>query len=191
MSKKIMKKPVTRKISCGAMLYTYNEQNEIGIILGSELVPQNNKLMWYPFKGVVEKGETFEETALREISEETNKLFTPDSIKLDYSKENTNIGADHIFIKTYKLGLLFAPFSIVEQYNSMDEKEKTAEKTSLKFFKLSDVEDEREISYTVKHCIRFYSSRLKKLSFNFNKVDKTVEVKIPSKSYFQCLEESD
>lgn len=53
--------------SCGAVIYRYNEKNEPRILL----VKNHNGKCWTFPKGHIENGEKEEETALREIMEET------------------------------------------------------------------------------------------------------------------------
>lgn len=53
--------------SCGAVIYRYNERNEVRILL----VKNHNGKCWTFPKGHIESGENEEETAVREIKEET------------------------------------------------------------------------------------------------------------------------
>ena len=53
--------------SCGAVIYRYNEKDEARILL----VKNHNGKCWTFPKGHIESGEKEEETALREIMEET------------------------------------------------------------------------------------------------------------------------
>ena len=53
--------------SCGAVVYRINEKNEVRVLL----VKNHNGKCWTFPKGHIERGETEEQTALREIKEET------------------------------------------------------------------------------------------------------------------------
>ena len=97
------------KVSCGAILYTFDHNNNIGIILGLE------SCGWLPFKGRNEFNETYEETAIREIYEETCGVVKLDTISLDHKFVSKN--------KTYYIGLIHVSYNFIDQFNIKLEKE--------------------------------------------------------------------
>jgi len=111
--------------SCGALFYTFNEENELGIILGKEY---DN---YTPCKGKMEHGEIAEESAIREIAEESNNIVVLDGIDLYFTQKKCK--------KTYYFGLCYVPFLFIEYYNENKERVKEAEKDHFSFFKIEDV----------------------------------------------------
>lgn len=119
--------------SCGAVLYTiYN--NKVYFVLGKE------RGDWFPFKGKCEKGETYEQAAVREIEEETCNLIkvNPDDIDLNCTFSTSR--------KYYHIGLVFVPYTFIKEFpikrKTMTD-EKCLEKTHIKMF---DV-DKLNVSY--------------------------------------------
>ena len=140
--------------SCGALLFSFDKYNNIGVILGSE----DNNGFWFNFKGCNELGETFEETAIREVKEETCGLVLPSNIKLD-----------HVFstkTKTYHIGLLEVSYDIIEKFNIYHKTNIcSCEKKELKFFKLKDIFD-NFIHNTTRASIFYYWNHLFFNQFN-------------------------
>jgi ADP-ribose pyrophosphatase YjhB (NUDIX family) len=137
------------KNSCGAIFYTFNPNNNIGVILGLE------QGEWLPFKGCNENGESFMETAIREIKEETCGLV-----------EISNISLDHKFTskrKHYYIGICEVPFDIIEKFNIIRKNEKRKEyieKEELKFFNLDTVLDCKEVHNISKASINYFMNKL-------------------------------
>ena len=137
------------KNSCGAILYTYNEFGEFGIILGLE------GDHWLPFKGCSNFNETFEQAAIREIREETCNLVHIDNIKLD-----------HIFMskrKTYHIGLCYAPYDIIYKFDRVKklyDDYSYKEKDKIKFFPFKNLLENRDIHVLTKLSIEFYWDKL-------------------------------
>jgi hypothetical protein len=144
-------------LSCGAILYAYNLKGELGVILGDEA--RNSIVSYLPFKGGVEKGETPEEAAIREIEEETCGL-----IKL------TNIVLEHKFTtkrKEYHIGLIEVPYSIIDQFNKIiktEDKTHFKEKRQIKFFLQKDLYRNPEIHPITKASLVFYKNKLDALA---------------------------
>jgi hypothetical protein len=120
-----------KKHSCGAILYTVCDNN-IYIILGKEGDG------WFPFKGTHEKNETYEQTAIREVEEETCKAVILSNITLDCNYSTKR--------KYYHLGIARVDPKILQTFN--DNKyflfdKKYLEKTELKFFSLKDIKKEK------------------------------------------------
>jgi 8-oxo-dGTP pyrophosphatase MutT (NUDIX family) len=144
------------KHSCGALLYSYHPKtNAIGVILGIE----NNH--WMPFKGCTKPNETFEETAKREVYEETCKLVHVENIVLENHFSSKN--------KHYHIGLVYADYSIIDKFK--EECTKTdvkdyLEKKEIRFFSLYDLLGENPLynlhSLTLV-SIEFYKDKLLQL----------------------------
>jgi ADP-ribose pyrophosphatase YjhB (NUDIX family) len=134
--------------SCGALFYTYNDKNELGIILGKE---RNN---YTPCKGRMEPGEIAEESAIREIAEESNNMIILDELDLYFASGSSK--------KTHFLGLCYVPFTFIEQYNSSSKRIKEAEKDNFRFFRVDDIlsyrYDVRLVPRYVVDATRFYES---------------------------------
>lgn len=116
------------KISCGALFYTYNEKNQLGIILGLE------RGGWLPFKGCNEVNETYEQTAIREVAEETCFLISLPNISLDHTFSS--------HIKIYKIGLCYVPFEFIAEFARVrqhEQREKSKEKYEVKFFPIKTI----------------------------------------------------
>jgi len=141
------------KHSCGAILYTYDLYGKLGIILGME----NN--VWLPFKGSCEYGETKEETAIREIYEETCKLVQIDHIQLTHKFSSKH--------KHYHIGLCQVPYDIIHLFAIKRKKEtnkKYTEKTKIRCFTLDELRTDKNIHNITKASIRFYWNDLIQLS---------------------------
>lgn len=138
------------KNSCGAILYTFDPEGRIGVVLGAEGSEE-----WLPFKGCNEEGETFEQTAIREIREETCGLVTLDSISLD-----------HVFTtkhKIYRIGLCQVDYSIIEQFEKVRRSEcrkEFREKQEIKFFPLETVFVKQKVHSISRASIKFYWDKL-------------------------------
>lgn len=91
------------KISCGGVLFTI-VNGKVYIVLGKE------RGKYYHYKGGVERGETYEEAAIREIYEETGGLVKLDRIVLDCRTVKTKN-------KHYILGLIEIDPTIVKRFN--------------------------------------------------------------------------
>lgn len=143
------------KISCGAILYTYNENKELGIILGLE------RQGWFPFKGCMKTGETYLQTAIREICEETCGLLkvTDKDFIHDWHTFETKR-------KEYHISLLYAPYSIIEEFKKKREEEDRAEfveKDCIRFFPFHDKILTENIHNITKISILYYWNILCKL----------------------------
>jgi len=137
------------KTSCGAVFYTYNPNGELGIILGLEGTE------WLPFKGCNEEGENFEETAIREIREETCGLVNLTSICLDHKFTSKR--------KHYCIGLCEAPFDIIDKFPTMrcvESRAEYKEKKKLKFFHIDFVLSNSSVHNISKASIKYYWDKL-------------------------------
>jgi 8-oxo-dGTP pyrophosphatase MutT (NUDIX family) len=147
-----------KKHSCGALLYTiYN--NKIFIALGKE------DGEWYPFKGVVDNDETFEETAIREVDEETCHAVVVKSIKLECKYATKR--------KHYHIGLILVSPTLIEHFNINRCKEvecKYLEKSEIKFFSLNDIRRKRLHRITIIPIIFYWNFLLKKQNMLNNKL---------------------
>lgn len=139
--------------SCGALFYTISPTGVIGVILGDE--SRKGTPEWLPFKGCVENNETYEETAKREIKEESGGLIVVDNIKLE-----------HIFStkrKTYHIGLVKVPYCIIEKYNSrrhLETRNEYTEKKELKFFPIDEVLLDYTVHSISRASIKYYWQRI-------------------------------
>jgi ADP-ribose pyrophosphatase YjhB (NUDIX family) len=177
--------------SCGAIFYTYNPDGVLGIILGEE----GNK--WFPFKGCVKKGETFEETAKREIKEETCGLVCVDNIKLEHRFSSKR--------KNYYIGLCYVPYSIIKEFENIIQLEtriEYKEKKRLKFFPVDVfILYNNDIHSITKSSIEFYWDKLMQLnnkniyyemtryhgvSFNYKQNKKTINSCKPLHNISAC-----
>jgi ADP-ribose pyrophosphatase YjhB (NUDIX family) len=141
------------KQSCGAIFYTFDKNGEIGIILGDE--SHVSAASWLPFKGSSEKGETYEQTAIREIYEETCGLIKLQSIQLEH-----RFSTKH---KEYRIGLVEVPIEIIEQFDECKKREarkEFLEKKTIKFFPLKSVLSTPDVHIISKASILFYKDRL-------------------------------
>lgn len=148
------------KNSCGALFYTFDPNGNIGIVLGLE------QGEWLPFKGCNEEGETFMETAIREIQEETCGLVKIQNITLDHKFTSKR--------KHYYIGICEVPYDIIEQFNLIRQNEKRKEymeKEELKFFNLDTIMQCKEIHNISKASINYFMNKLLLL----NTKDKPIE----------------
>jgi ADP-ribose pyrophosphatase YjhB (NUDIX family) len=139
--------------SCGAIFYAFGPDNTLGIILGDENRSQEDG--WLPFKGGVQPGETLEETATREIFEETCGLVYIENISLDHKFSTKR--------KEYHIGLCEVPYDIIEQFNTAIKKEIRTdflEKRSLRFFKYPDILTYPYVHNISKASVLFYKNKL-------------------------------
>ena len=155
------------KHSCGALLFTRDKNNQLGVILGLE------DDEWLPFKGCNESNETYEETAIREILEETCGLIQITNISLEHRLTSKR--------KHYKIGLVLVDYDICDKFpkarNIENLQEAYYEKKKIKFFPLDDVLYS-EVHNLSKASIRYYwnmmqsnilpidNCRCRKLSFD-------------------------
>ncbi len=122
-----------KKNSCGAILYTIKD-DKVHIILGKE------SRDWFPFKGVCEQNETFEQAAIREIEEETCKLVKVNDINLNCRYAS--------YRKNYHIGLIYVDKSFVKRFYHVKKKliqnketeEKYLEKNHIKMFSLEELD---------------------------------------------------
>jgi ADP-ribose pyrophosphatase YjhB (NUDIX family) len=155
---------MTMRHSCGAILYTYDPNGDLGIILGME------GTHWLPFKGGCEGDETIEETAVREIYEETCGLV-----------HVTKISLDHVFNskhKHYHIGLYEVPYDIIRQFPKK-RKEATEkrfmEKQSVKFFPLTGLRCNKNIHSITRASIKFFWDQFIVLANNRQIIQKAGE----------------
>jgi hypothetical protein len=137
------------KRSCGGIPYGWRD-GEFGIILGLE------SGHWLPLKGGRKKGESREETALREIYEESCGLISLRSISLDHRFSSR--------YKKYAIGLtpvaveeLLADFPTRLMAETRDD---FREKQALKFFPLQGLLECPEIHNLSKASIRYFWDEL-------------------------------
>ncbi len=153
--------------SCGSILYTvYN--NKIYVVLGQEHDD------WFPFKGKCEKGETYEQAAVREIEEETCKLIklSPNDVKLECEFSTSR--------KHYHIGLNFVPYTFIGEFYEMRKntnEKKCLEKTNIKMFDLEKLNQFLFHDVTL-IPLKFYYPFLKKLQ---NKIDNILSSELPVK----------
>jgi len=162
-----------KKISCGAILYSFHPQtNRIGLILGYE----GNG--WYPFKGGKDKGESDKEAAKREIYEETCGLVKPIDVDLQCYFSTKS--------KVYKLGLVYAPYEFISEFTIERAKHTSgsfAEKKEVRFFPLNIINRNSDLPYITKRTINHYRQELGNL-------DALGPPKIKSHSSASCQEDA-
>jgi len=137
------------KTSCGALLYTYNPAGSIGIILGCE------NGLWLPFKGCTEDNETYEQTAIREVEEETCGVVKLNSINLEHKFASKR--------KQYYIGLSLVDYGVIDRFNESIKNESRAshcEKKELQFFDLKSVLSDTRIHNITKASIKYYWNKL-------------------------------
>ena len=147
----------TLPLSCGAILYAFNHNGDLGIILGDEY--RDASVSYLPFKGGVESGETPEQAAIREIDEETCGLVKLNSIELDHKFTTKR--------KEYHIGLVEVPFDIVEQFNELVKSEQRAkykEKRNIKFFLIKELYRNHEIHPITKSSLLYYKNKLEAIA---------------------------
>ena len=153
------------KISCGAVLYTIINKR-VYLVLGKEY--EN----YYHYKGGCHSNETFEETAIREIYEETMGLVKLDNIILDCRNTITKN-------KRYILGLVYIEPIIIHQFNERKKLGNTCfpecfnEKDDMKLFSLECIFNLDLPKPTIKPILFYYKKLYniqKKLIYNNNKI---------------------
>lgn len=137
------------KHSCGAILYSFDSKGRLGIILGLE------GRCWFPFKGCKDKGETYEQAAIREIYEETCGLVKINGINLEHEFSSKN--------KHYHIGLVYVSYDFIKKFDEirchMVEKQ-FLEKTRVKFFPLNEIHCFQRIHSLTLVSIRFFWNKL-------------------------------
>lgn len=121
-----------KKHSCGALIFTLYK-NEIHIVLGME------KNEWFPFKGTREANESLNDTAIREIYEETCGIVNLDDIYLDCNYSTKR--------KYYHIGLVFVNINVLKKFYKQRNKYKLnstdngafLEKTCIKLFNINEL----------------------------------------------------
>ncbi len=157
--------------SCGALFFTVDPKGTRGVILGKE----NDK--YFVFKGCPSEEEIkkygadqltlFRVTAQREILEETCGLINIDyrKLKLEHTFKKKNDDGD----KIYHIALVYVPYTFI---NDFEEKRKVSshlpsqylEKTTVKFFPLSEIKKSKEIHQLTKRSIYFYLGKMNSAS---------------------------
>jgi hypothetical protein len=140
-------------LSCGAILYAFNPDGELGVILGDEYRGVN--VSYLPFKGGVEEGETPEQAAIREVDEETCGLVKLDRINLEHKFTTKR--------KEYHIGLAEVPYNIVELFGDtvkMEQRATYKEKRNIKFFLIKELYRNHEIHPITKSSLLYYKNKL-------------------------------
>lgn len=140
------------KSSCGALFYAYDPAGKLGIILGLE------GKKWLPFKGCNEPGESLEQTAIREIREETCGLIDISHIDLEHQFTSKR--------KHYYIGLCEVPYDCIQLFEDLrvdEERNEYLEKKKLKFFPFDEVLYDDLVHNITKASIRYYWNHLKRL----------------------------
>lgn len=150
----------TLKNSCGAILYAYNKDGILGVILGEE---DRGVGDWLPFKGCNENNETYEETAAREIKEETCGVVDihPSKIILNHKFASKR--------KNYYIALCEVDYSMIDAFyiaRLSENRKEFKEKKNIKFFPLDNVLDDVSVHSLSRASIRYYWNQLKGLSHN-------------------------
>lgn len=141
------------KKSCGAILYAFNPEGKLGVILGEESHSREEE--WLPFKGGCQEDETLEQAAIREIFEETCGLILLDSITLHHKFSTKR--------KEYHIGLVEVPYELLDTFIEAlkhETRENFIEKRKLKFFLFPDVLKEPTVHNISKSSILFYKDTL-------------------------------
>lgn len=163
------------KHSCGAILYSYDTNGNLGIILGME------GWEWFPFKGCMAFGETFEETAIREIYEETCGLVSLQTIFLEH-----HFNSKH---KHYHIGLVPVDYSLIDKFNQRiktEERMEFLEKKCIKFFTIDELKI-CNLHQITKASINFFWDKLLLLSKNkCHTLDENLHVRNRSITYNMC-----
>jgi len=152
------------KHSCGAILYAYDPNGDLGIILGME------GTHWLPFKGGCEGDETFEDAAVREIYEETCKLVPVKGIDLEH-----NFSTKH---KHYHIGIHQVPYDIIKRFpkaRKSETEKKYMEKQCIKFFPIGDLLGNKRIHSISRASIEYFWTQFIMLASNRQVVQKDGE----------------
>ena len=153
--------------SCGALLYAFDVNGQVGVILGLE------DKHWFVFKGCPEPDEDIKSAAIREVYEETNKLVKLESIEITYIRKTNH--------KEYHIGLCEVPYSIVDAFNSLDKSgldAKYVEKKELRFFTIDEALFNSKVHNITKDTIIRYMDNLQLL----NKYKSSVSCKMRRQS---------
>jgi len=145
-----------KKESCGAIFYSFDDDQRIGIILGLE----GNH--WLPFKGCKEENETAEDAAMREIREETCDLVKLNHIDLEHQFSTR--------YKNYRIGLCQVPYNIVKLFDCVNKRYKDyeyKEKLKLKFFTLDEIFEDNQVHFLSRLSVRHYWTKLLSISKEF------------------------
>ncbi len=151
------------KVSCGAILYTFNPKGEFGLLLGLE---KNN---WLPFKGCNEENETYEQTAIREIYEETAGILKLENIELKHQFQTRK--------KEYRIGISYGRYSLIEEFSSKIKDnlgDKFKEKEKIKFFKFSGIKDDTSIHHLTMNSILYFWEELNNIMSKTKLFDFTI-----------------
>jgi hypothetical protein len=146
------------RTSCGALFYSYDTLGNLGIVLGLE------GYEWLPFKGCNEENETLEQTAIREINEETCGLVNITMINLEHNFTSKR--------KNYHIGLCEVPYEIINNFANVIQTEKRAaykEKKKLKFFDLYAILQDKSVHNITKASVRYFWTKLIELDRSCNK----------------------
>jgi hypothetical protein len=142
------------KVSCGGLLYAFDSDGDLGLILGYE------RCGYFPLKGRKEQGETIEQAAIREIYEESCGIVDIMDINLDCKIDSAK--------KRYYLGLVPVKYDIIQEFADRRKHETRSafiEIEELKFYKLSELLTMRLPLITYK-AISFYKDILIKIANN-------------------------
>lgn len=145
------------KKSCGAILYAFNPEGKLGVILGEE--SRSREEEWLPFKGGCREDETLEQAAIREIFEETCGLVLLNSIALHHKFSTKR--------KEYHIGLVEVPYELLTAFieaRKTETREGFMEKRKLKFFLFPDVLKETTVHNISKSNILFYKDTLEAIA---------------------------
>lgn len=142
------------KHSCGAILYTYSPEGKLGVILGME------GCSWLPFKGCNNPDESYEDTAIREIYEETGGLIKIKNIILEHTFNSKH--------KHYHIGLCYVPHNIINNFNQINRDnlpKAFVEKNMIKFFPLNELRKSNNVHNITMSSIKFFWNKLIILSY--------------------------
>lgn len=140
--------------SFGAILFAVGPDGP-GIILGDE--SRSKEAGWLPFKGGALEGETPEQAAVREISEETCGLV---AIKEEDIRLDSKFATRH---KRYSLALVEVDYDIIDKFDERrrnEIKEERLEKLSIKFFPYPEVLQNPGVHSISKSAILYYKDQL-------------------------------
>ena len=152
-----IRRTINMKNSCGAIFYAFDENGQLGVILGDEGLDETE--LWLPFKGSAHDDEPYELAAIREIEEETCGLVKLHSINLEHNFASKR--------KNYHIGLCEVSYSIVDQFEKLRKNETRGEyreKKKLKFFPLKTILFSKEIHSISRASIKYYWHRLQNLA---------------------------
>jgi len=147
------------KQSCGAILYAFDLNNNLGIILGEE--SRTLEYGWLPFKGGIKEGETPEQAAIREVYEETCGVVKLNEINLLHKFSTKR--------KEYLIGLCEVPYDTINRFQEKiltECREEFCEKKFMKFFKFPECLNDNTIHGISKASILFYQDKLNNLALD-------------------------